>query len=34
MSATINEYQVPYPEMLGTYPIAGIYTKLSCIEMS
>ena len=31
MSATINERQVQY---LGTYPIAGIYMKLSGIEMS
>ena len=25
MSATINKCPVPYPEMLGTYPVAGIH---------
>ena len=34
MSVTINKCQIPFLEMLGTYPIAGIYMKLSGIEMS
>ena len=34
MSVTINKCQISFLEMLGTYSIAGIYMKLSGIEMS
>ena len=30
---SLYSYQVPYLDMLGTYPIADIYMKLSGIEM-
>ena len=33
-TVTINECQVPYLEMLGTYLIQQVYMKLSGIEMS
>ena len=34
MPVTINKCQISFLEMLGTYSIAGIYMKLSGIEMS
>ena len=34
LSVTVNKCQVPYLEMLGTYPIAGIHETVSyCQQM-